>query len=77
MALGLAGRTVSATPTMTPDEVAVWEAQAKAGTLWHRPLPAHGTNARYVGGKRQRYACFCPECSAAHRDYNKMWWAGR
>ncbi len=66
--MGLAGGTVSAIPTMTPEEVAAWEAQAKAGTLWYRPLPAHGTNASY------RRGCFCPECSAAHRNYNRAWY---
>lgn len=74
MALGLAGRTVTPLPTMTPDEVAAWENRVRAGMLWHRPLPDHGTNARYVGGKRQQYACFCPECSAAHRNYNSAWY---
>lgn len=74
MALGLAGRTVTPIPTMTPDEVAAWEAQAKSGMLWYRPLPGHGTNARYLGGRRQRYACFCAECSAAHREYNRLWY---
>lgn len=54
--------------TMTPEEVAAWEKRVWDGTLWERSVPGHGTNARYQRG------CFCPECSAAHSNYNKGWY---
>lgn len=62
---------MTAFSTMTPEEIAEWERHVWAGTLWERPMPRHGTTARYQRG------CFCSDCTDAHREYNRSWWAKR
>lgn len=59
-------------PTMTPEQLAAWEAEIKAGNTPPRIFPApgqHGKNGTYTQG------CRCVECLDAANAHNRAYHA--